>query len=76
VEEMSRAEWAQKSDSIRRDTMSDSIETTETEGEYTDENQTSVDNKENFTEAREQYLFNDEDFLDDDMETDDSNENN
>ena len=76
VEEMSRAEWAQKSDSIRRDTMSDSIEITETEGEYTDENQTSVDNKENFTEAREQYLFNDEDFLDDDMETDDSNENN
>ena len=76
VEEMSRAEWAQKSDSIRRDTMSDSIETTEKEGEYTDENQTSVDNEENFTEAREQYLFNDEDFMDDDVETDDSNENN
>ncbi len=76
VEEMSRAEWAQKSDSIRRDTMSDSIETTETEGEDTDENQTSVDNEENFTEAREQYLFNDEDFMDDEVETDDSNENN
>ena len=76
VEEMSRAEWAQKSDSIRRDTMSDSIETTEMEGEDTDENQTSVDNEENFTEAREQYLFNDEDFMDDDVKTDDSNENN
>ena len=76
VEEMSRAEWAQKSDSIRRDTMSDSIETTEMEGEDTDENQTLVDNEENFTEAREQYLFNDEDFMDDDVETDDSNENN
>ena len=76
VEEMSRAEWAQKSDSIRRDTMSDSIETTETEGEDTDESQTSVDNEENFTEAREQYLFNDEDFMDDDVKTDDSNENN
>ncbi len=76
VEEMSRAEWAQKSDSIRRDTMSDSIETTETEGEDTDENQTSVDNEENFTEAREQYLFNDEDFMDDEVKTDDSNENN
>ena len=76
VEEMSRAEWAQKSDSIRRDTMSDSIKTTEIQGEDTDENQTSVDNEENFTEAREQYLFNDEDFMDDDVETDDSNENN
>lgn len=76
VEEMSRAEWAQKSDSIRRDTMSDSIETTETEGEDTDENQTSVDKEENFTEAREQYLFNDEDFMDDEVKTDDSNENN
>ncbi len=76
VEEMSRAEWAQKSDSIRRDTMSDSIETTEMEGEDTDENQTLVDNEENFTEAREQYLFNDEDFMDDDVKTDDSNENN
>ena len=76
VEEMSRAEWAQKSDSIRRDTMSDNIETTEMEGEDTDENQTLVDNEENFSEAREQYLFNDEDFMDDDVETDDSNENN
>ncbi len=76
VEEMSRAEWAQKSDSIRRDTMSDSIETTETEGEDTDENQTLVDKEENFTEAREQYLFNDEDFMDDEVKTDDSNENN